>query len=99
MMQYQKIAIYFNFYKTTLLINGAVSFAVSMFFFSFLHFAFALISVGFLMALFYKELTKQQEYYFYYNAGISKINLILVSFVFNLALAILLIFISALCKT
>ncbi|MDR2953670.1 MAG: hypothetical protein LBV43_01145 [Prevotella sp.] len=44
---------------------------------------------GFPISLLYKEFTKKQEYYFYYNAGLSKVNLIVVTFILYILLSII----------
>jgi hypothetical protein len=51
------------------------------------------MTLGFLLALLIKESTfsNNNEYYFYYNFGITKMKLILFSSVLNLAFALILI--------
>lgn len=95
-MKRRQTLLYLNFHKSTLLINWLVSISVSIFFFSLKNFAISTFSAGFLIAIFYKELTKRNEYFFYYNAGITKIQLISTNFLLNFVLAQLLIYISKL---
>lgn len=38
---------------------------------------------GFLISAYYFEITKKNEYYFYYNLGLSKIRLLLVAYVLH----------------
>lgn len=38
---------------------------------------------GFLLSVFYFELTRKNEYYFYYNLGLSKIKLLLTAYLLN----------------
>jgi len=45
---------------------------------------------GPLLSLFYKEISRKNEYYFYYNRGISKLNLIVVSMALNVLTGIVL---------
>jgi hypothetical protein len=47
------------------------------------------MSAGFLMILLYQEQTHKTEYYFYYNKGISKLRLILVSGLLNVTLGLI----------
>jgi len=95
-MNKQKIRLYLNFHRSTLALNWLVSIAVSSFSFSFRNLALATLTAGFLVSLLYKEIRQRDEYYFYYNAGISKLNLILGSFLLNLISAELILFISEL---
>jgi hypothetical protein len=46
---------------------------------------------GPLISLFYKEVSRKNEYYFYYNRGISKISLIVMSLAFNALVGVILI--------
>jgi hypothetical protein len=50
-------------------------------------FILSYLSGGFLLGILYFEFARKQEYYFYYNLGISKLRLILTSYLFNLALS------------
>ena len=95
-MNRQQIKLYFNFHKSTLFVNWIISFAITLFFFSLKNFAITTFTAGFLIALFQKELTRRNEYFFYYNVGITKINLIIVNFSLNFLFAQFLIYISKL---
>ncbi len=46
---------------------------------------------GPILSIFYKEISKKNEYYFYYNRGISKVNLIAFSMILNMLTGIILI--------
>lgn len=85
---------YLHFHKSTLLLNWGTSLLVSLFFFSIKNFAFTTLVLGFSVALIYKQISKPNEFYFYYNAGISKLNLIIVNFLLNVVFASILIQIS-----
>ena len=50
----------------------------------------AIMTAGTFLSLFYKELSKKNEYYFYYNRGISKINLYVFTIILNVFTGILL---------
>ncbi len=47
-------------------------------------FVISLLSVGFLLSVFYFELTRKNEYYFYYNLGFGKIKLYILAYLFNI---------------
>jgi len=51
------------------------------------------MTAGFLLSLFYFELTSKNEYYFYYNKGISKLRLISVTAAINVLIGSILIII------
>lgn len=91
------------FYKSTLLLSVLSSAAISIFrMFSvpdmMLAFGFCFLSGGTVITLLHKEGYKQQEYYFYYNKGISKPQLILTCIFGNLIIGLLLIALSSYAK-
>jgi hypothetical protein len=51
-------------------------------------FILSYISGGFLIGVLYFEFARKQEYYFYYNLGISKFRLVTTSYLINLIFAI-----------
>jgi len=91
------------FYKSTLLLSVLSSAAISIFrIFSvpgmLLAFGFCLLSGGTVISLLHKEGYKQQEYYFYYNKGISKPQLLLTCIIGNLIIGLSLIALSRYAK-
>lgn len=72
MMKGQYLSLYFNFYKSTLIVNWAISLAVSLVSFSVFSFAITSFTAGFLIALFYIELVKKNEYFFIIISGYPK---------------------------
>ena len=50
----------------------------------------SILTGAFLLALFFYEQRYQNQYYFYHNLGISKIGLIVGSYLLNVAIAVLL---------
>lgn len=82
---------YWEFHKSTLIINWAFSIAFSMILSIPLLMPIMSMTGGPLISLFYKEVSRKNEYYFYYNRGISKISLIVVSLVFNALVGVILI--------
>lgn len=94
----QNLRLYREFYKSTLLINWGASTALAILTMSPLAFPIVTMTGGTLISLFYKELTAKNEYYFYYNRGISKISLMLVSFSLNMLVGLMLIYIILKCQ-
>ncbi|TRX38068.1 hypothetical protein FNW52_03980 [Flavobacterium sp. ZT3R18] len=78
----------FEFFKSTLLINLAVC-LISMLFGGVDSFFFIFPSFGFMISVLYKELYRKNDYLFYSNNGVSKIQLLGYSYVFTLSLSIL----------
>jgi hypothetical protein len=88
----ETIRLYWTFHKSTLTLNLLFSFAISLIlaelFFKVL--PISIMTGGPLLSLFYKEISRKNEYYFYYNRGISKLNLIVVSMALNVLTGIVL---------
>jgi len=81
------------FYKSTLLLSivcGVMLAAINFNVF-FIAFGVGFLSAGSVISITYKEISKQHEYYFYYNKGISKFTLILSCILTNLIIGITLI--------
>ena len=94
---HNKWSIYWQFYKSTFLINFLISVAFAIIAKSVLVFGGVFCSVGFLVSWGYKEITHKNVYYYYYNAGITKTQLLLANFLINVLLIIILISIVTLC--
>jgi len=58
-------------------------------------FMLSYFSGGFLLGILFFEIARKQEYYFYYNLGISKLRLVLISYLFNLVIILPFLIISA----
>jgi len=95
----RNIRLYFYYYKTTLFINWSTSL-----FFAFLFSGFSLIpfiyifsmlsmTLGFLISFLIKQSSfiNKEEYYFFYNVGITKIKLTLFCSILNIIFAVLII--------
>ncbi|MDH6308648.1 hypothetical protein M2451_000959 [Dysgonomonas sp. PFB1-18] len=94
----QQISFYYLFFRSTLIISIPIAVAITFVAglessgtemsclekFSNLMSVFLriLCTVGFAASLLYKEAVRKNEYYFYFNAGITKIRLFAVSFAF-----------------
>jgi hypothetical protein len=78
----------FVFFKSTLLINFSVC-LVSLLFGGIDSFFFIFASFGFMISVLYKELYRKNDYLFYSNNGVSKIQLLGYSYVFTLSLSVL----------
>ncbi len=90
-----KLKLYYFFYKSTLSISLGVSIILSLSIteslnslykeqFDFLPiFIQSFVFAGTALSLFYKEIAEANEYYFYYNQGVSKLELIIGTFLAN----------------
>ncbi|PZX95130.1 hypothetical protein DOS84_00735 [Flavobacterium aquariorum] len=72
----------FEFFKSTLAINFAVSFFVFLFG-GLIAFNYSVLTFGFALSLFFKEVNAKNEYVFYFNNTISKIQLWVYSWFFT----------------
>lgn len=68
---------------TATLIHKVITFNLLIYFFM-----LSFLTGGFLLGILYFEFARNREYYFYYNLGISKLRLILTSYLFHLFIAI-----------
>jgi len=94
-LNWNQFKLLFIFYKSTLLLSitcGVMLGAINFHLF-FVAFGFGFLSAGSVISLTYKEISKQHEYYFYYNKGISKLALILSCILLNFAIGLSLILI------
>ena len=88
-----QLKLFFVFYKSTLLFSITCGIALGALNFHdfFAAFGFSFLSAGTVISLTYKEISKQHEYYFYYNKGITKLTLILSCALTNFIIGVLLI--------
>jgi len=94
----QKVRLYWEFHKSTLFLNWVVSLISILLTKSFLFVPITMMTVGPFLSLFYKEISSKNEYYFYYNRGISKINLIVVNLILNILTGLILLYIFFKCQ-
>ncbi len=89
----KKVRLFWEFHRSTLLINWSFSIAFSMLIFPlfFTMLPIYMMTGGPILSLFYKEISKKNEYYFYYNRSISKVSLIVVSMALNLITSFVLV--------
>ncbi len=80
-----KLNLYWAFFKSTFTISFFFSFILALIMYPlfFTVFPIALMTGGPIISLFYKELFRRNEYYFFYNRGIAKIKLLSISLVFH----------------
>lgn len=57
------------------------------------YYVFWIMTGGFLLSVFYFEISRKNEYYFYYNLGIGKIKLLLITYALHMIFIIPLLFI------
>lgn len=83
----KKLANIFEFYKSTLVVNFAVCLVASLF--GKPHYLpFIFVSYGFILSLVFKEIYHKNDYLFYCNNGISKIQLMIFSCCFNIVFTV-----------
>lgn len=87
----ENIRFYWEFHKSTLIINWSFSVAFSMILFLPIMIPIISMTGGPLISVFYKDLSRKNEYYFYYNRGISKVKLIVVSLLLNIFIGAIII--------
>ena len=80
----------FEFFKSTLLVNLSLS-VISILFGGMSNFVTVFLSFGFILSIAVKEMNRKNDYLFYYNNGLSKIQLWIFSYIFTFLLLILLI--------
>jgi len=78
----------FEFFKTTLVVNLAVC-AIAVMFGGFDYFFILFLSFGFLMSIGFKELYRKNDYLFYSNNGISKLWLLILSYLITFCTTVL----------
>jgi hypothetical protein len=78
----------FEFFKSTIAINLSVSFVVLLFG-GLIAFNYSVLSFGFVLSLFFKEVNAKNEYVFYFNNQISRIQLWVYSWCFTFAFLII----------
>ncbi|HAQ66086.1 MAG TPA: hypothetical protein DCR43_09590 [Bacteroidales bacterium] len=86
-----QLLFYWTFHKSTLTLNWIFSVAIAMVMLSPWMIPLASMTGGPLISLLYKEVARKNDYYFYFNRGLSKRALIVVSLLFNVATGILLL--------
>jgi len=57
------------------------------------YYAFWIMTGGFILSAFYFEISRKNEYYFYYNLGLGKIKLLLITYALHMIFILPLIFI------
>jgi hypothetical protein len=91
----------FHYFKELLLLNIGISICLGLLSypgFKAYGFPISFMTAGYILSLGYYEMSKQKQYYFYYNKGLSKIHLYLSSFMINALIGVLLILIIKVCK-
>jgi hypothetical protein len=86
----RKLANIFAFYKSTFIISISISVLAGIFG-GFETFKYVLVIFGFFISVLIKEVNSKNEYLFYCNNGISKLQLIIYGFLMNFVFSIALI--------
>jgi len=92
-MNKKKTRLFIAFYKGTLVPNVLMAVISLLFNASFNFFLTSLCTVGFGVSMLFKEFYRKEEYYFYYNAHIKKVDLILFTFLSNIGIVSLILII------
>nr|WP_315254396.1 hypothetical protein [uncultured Flavobacterium sp.] len=87
----------FQFFKSTIAVNFAVSFFVFLFGGS-IAFNYSVLTFGFVLSLFFKEVNAKNEYVFYFNNQISKMQLWIYSWCFTFVFLVIGVFVFNLVK-
>jgi hypothetical protein len=87
----------FEFFKSTLAINFAASFFVFLFG-GLIAFNYSVLSFGFVLSLLFKEVNAKNEYVFYFNNQISRIQLWVYSWCFTFIFLVVCAFVLNLIK-
>jgi hypothetical protein len=82
----------FQFFKSTLAVNFAVSFFLFLFG-GLIAFNYSVLTFGFVLSLFFKEVYAKNEYVFYFNNQISKIQLWIYSWCFTFVFLVIGVFV------
>jgi hypothetical protein len=85
----RKLQNIFEFFKTTLTVNLLVC-IIAVFFGGLDYFFIFFLSFGFLASLCFKEFYRKNDYLFYVNNGVSKIQLLICSYFMTFCTSILL---------
>jgi hypothetical protein len=90
-----KLKLYWEFYKSTLVTNVLFSIVLSLIIFPlfFTLLPILIMTGGPIISLFYKEISNKNEYYFYYNRGVSKLSLIIINILLNVLTGFILLFV------
>jgi hypothetical protein len=87
----------FEFFKSTLAVNFAVSFFASLFG-GLMAFNYSVLTCGFVLSFFFKEVYAKNEYVFYFNNQISKMQLWIYSWCFTFVFLVIGVFVFNLVK-
>lgn len=94
------IGFIFQFYKELLSINVTISICLAVLThdgFGIYGFPFSFMSAGYLLSLAYFEVTKSNQYYFYFNKSLSRLYLFLSACFINAVLGLVMTLILYLC--
>jgi len=90
MFNLRKIKVLFEFYKSTLLYSISIFILFLIFSKPFIAFFWGSI-IGLLLVLFLKETNKNNDYLFYFNCGLTKVQLFGFSLILNLIITLIIL--------
>jgi hypothetical protein len=91
----------FHYYKELLLLNTVISICFGLSTYILLKaygFPTAFMTAGYILSVGYFEMSKKKQYYFYFNRGLSKMQLYLTSFIINSVIGFLFVLTIMLCE-
>src|SRR5687768_5163213 len=97
MLNKRKLSLLWTYYKSTLLINvvcsAAVPFANFPEYIQYFPqlFSLSFVTFGLIVSLVYKEFVRREEYYFYYNGSVSRLQLYLACLFVNIPVSVTII--------
>jgi hypothetical protein len=82
-----------QYYKSLLLMNVIISICLGLMSLIIGKYGFPIcfMTGGYVLSILYYELSKQKQYYFYFNKGLSKQTLYITSFIINTILGIIIV--------
>lgn len=89
-----------HFYRELLKMNVIISIFMGIMSLGFGVYGFSIcfLTGGYIISLGYFEVSRPNQYYFYYNQGLSKLRLYIVSYLYNAVFGVSSILIAYLCK-
>ncbi len=90
MLKKRKFLLFWEFYKSTLLINLPLSILIYLLTFNLTFFFNSFILIGLLGSILFKENYRKNEYFFYFNNSFSKAELFAYCLILNIILSIIL---------
>ncbi|GEM_PF-1917385 len=89
MMSTREIKLYLEYYRGIFLLNAPLSLMLLFFRFKLVPILIFFCTLGFALILAYYKMFRNQDYYYYHNCGITKVQLIVATTCINLVVSII----------